>query len=332
MSFVVSGMGATVTLETNVTLSVTNSGRIHVFVNDYEIQNILLNAQQQSYLVASSLPFASNNVTIAYTLEPLLSGANRDMGQTVSFVGISVGNGGVVAQPNPPLSRRIDIVGDSISAGSGYDKLESIGDPLSLGTACHPWAPTIGNSQNYNWETYAARSLRANATTIAWSGKGLIYNSGCHAGPTLPTLYNRTFATQSAGNEPWDFTRAFRPDAVLVYLGTNDFSCNRTEPAAFTDALVSFMVNISALYAASPGPAAKTTFFLAVGPMSPVLPYEPIVAAIDAALALGVHASLLDLRGNASMPLDGCGGHPGPFGHWTMARLAVAQIKAVMGW
>lgn len=271
-------------------------------------------------------------MTISYNLEPLLSGANREIGQTVSFVGISVGNGGVVAHPNPPLSRRIDIVGDSITAGSGYDKLEAIGDPLSLGTACQPWAPIVGNSQNYNWETYAARSLRANATTIAWSGKGLIYNSGCHAGPTLPILYNRTFATQSEG-EPWDFTRTSRPDAVLIYLGTNDFSCSSTTPAAFTGALVSFMINITALYSASPGPV-NTTFFLAIGPMSPVLPFEPIVAAVDAAQALGMRASLLDLRGNASMPvaLDGCGGHPGPFGHWRMAGLAVAQIKAVMGW
>jgi hypothetical protein len=29
---------------------------------------------------------------------------------------------------------------------------------------------------------------------------------------------------------------------------------------------------------------------------------------------------------------DGCGGHPGPIGHWMMAEQAAPQIRAAMGW
>ena len=63
------------------------------------------------------------------------------------------------------------------------------------------------------------RFFGANCTTIAWSGKGLIHNSGCSAGPLMPTLYKQAYATRA--EVPWDFSRQSRPDAVLIYLGTN---------------------------------------------------------------------------------------------------------------
>lgn len=70
-----------------------------------------------------------------------------------------------------------------------------------------------------NWESYVCRFFGANCTTIAWSGKGLIHNSGCSAGPLMPTLYKQAYATRA--EVPWDFSRQSRPDAVLIYLGTN---------------------------------------------------------------------------------------------------------------
>lgn len=41
-----------------------------------------------------------------------------------------------------------------------------------------------------------------------------------------------------------------------------------------------------------------------------------ITATLHQAAAAGLSASLLDMRNNT---LDGCGGHPGPIGHWEMA-------------
>ena len=83
--------------------------------------------------------------------------------------------------------------------------------------------------------------------------------------------------------------------------GTNDFSCNRTTDAAFTAGAVAFMHNITASYAASPGPAA-TTFLLAIGPMSPTRPLAALQAAIAQAKAEGLTASLIDMTNST---LDG---------------------------
>ena len=98
--------------------------------------------------------------------------------------------------------------------------------------------------------------------------------------------------------------------------------------ALFTAAASALMRNITRYYSASPGPAASR-FALVIGPMSPERPLAAISAAIAAAAADGIAASLLDMR-NAT--LDGCGGHPGPAGHWQMALEAAPQIKALMGW
>lgn len=325
-TFVVTGMDATVTMWTNITLEASNSARVSVYVNGYDAANLMLHNSTPSYLLASSLPLAINTITIQYAFEPGSSGASRSNLRTPGIFGFNVGNGGAFAAPTP-LTKRIDIIGDSITAGSMYDKLESVNGPLSLGTGCNPWSPVTGYSQTFNWETYLCRYFKANCTTIAWSGGVLVDPSVSKCPPRayLPQLYTQTFAT---GTELWDFSATSRPDLTIIYLGTNDYSCANMTDALFTAAYGALLANITRYYSASPGPA-TTQFLLTIGPMAPIRPLAALNTAIAAANAAGIKASLLDMR-NAT--LDGCGNHPGPLGHWQMALKAAPQIKAVMGW
>jgi hypothetical protein len=202
---------------------------------------------------------------------------------------------------------------------------------FSLGGHCAPWCPLYGYSQTGAWQTHVARYFDANLSTTAWSGKGLIFNSGCKPGALMPALYNTTFGA-NAEAAPWDFSRSSRPDAVIVLLGTNDYSCNETSDAAFTAALVSFFHSVTALYAASPpSPSGRggIVFVPALGPISPTKPLAAMRAAVAQALAEGLQAALLDMT-NAT--LDGCGSHPGPYGHMQMAMQAAPQLKAILGW
>ena len=304
-SFVVTGVGATVTMWCNITLDAAHSGRVSVYVNDQDAANLMLHQATPSYLLAAALPFASNNITVLYAFEPGSSGADRTTLRTPSVFGFSAGSGGAFGAPTP-AARRIDILGDSISAGSMYDRLESVGGALSLGTGCHPWSPPTSYSSASNWETYLCRYFRANCSTTAWSGGVLVDPSVSHCPPRahIPQLYTQTFGT---GPEAWDFARATRPDLVIIYLGTNDFACANVTDALFTAAAGQLMRNVTRYYSASPGPAAATRFMLAVGPMSPTRPLAAIAAAIAAASAEGIAASLLDMR---NVTLDGCGSHP----------------------
>lgn len=221
-SFTVAGQFATLTMHTNVTLAENNSARVSVFINDYDAANLMLHRDTPSYLLAAALPEAVNNVTVHYAFEPGSSGAARSALRTPAIFGFSAGNGGAFIAP-APAARRIDIIGDSITAGSMYDKLESVNGPLSFGTGCHPWSPVTGYSQVYNWETYLCRYFRANCTTVAWSGGVLVDPAVSHCPPRayMPQLYTQTFGTSLANEEPWDFSRTSRPDLVIIFLGTN---------------------------------------------------------------------------------------------------------------
>ena len=319
----VAGAGASLTLVANMS-SAPGPARVAVYVNGYDTANLMLSADAEQYLLAAAMPEAVNNVTVRYSFEPGYSHADAASGLGPGFFGFAAGSGGAFVPPLP-LARRIDIVGDSISAGSMYDKLQAVNGELSLNDGCHPWSPPTGMSDAQNWHGYLCRYFSANCTNIAWSGKGLIHNSGCNPGPLMPQLYTQNFGT---GPNPWDFGRSSKPDAVLIYLGTNDFSCAETTDAAFTAGYVQFLHNITKWYAASPGPAV-TKFLLAVGPMSPTRPVSAVQAAIAQANAAGLSASYLDMT-NAT--LDGCGGHPGPIGQWQMALHAAPQIKSALGW
>jgi len=320
---------ATLTVRTAATFAPRLAGRLVVFINGFEATNVLVPAGPQAFLVAAALPAnVTSNVTIVYSMEQVLSGASPT--QFMVFAGFDVGGGGSLAAP-PRQLRRLDVIGDSITAGASYDRMESVRGAFSLGGGCAPWCPLYGYSQTGAWETYVARFFDANISTTAWSGKGLIHNSGCNAGPTMPQLYTTTFGANPEA-APWDFSRSSRPDAVIVFLGTNDFSCNETTDAAFTAALVEFFHNVTAHYAAAappPSGRAATVFVPALGPMSPTKPLAAIRAAVAQALAEGLQAALLDMT-NAT--LDGCGGHPGPYGHMQMAAQAAPQLQAILGW
>ena len=321
----VAGVGSSLTLLANLS---SGPARVSVYVNGYDAANLMLSNASSAYLLAAAMPDAENFVEVRFAFEPIYSQADAAAGRTPSFFGFAAGAGGSFLPP-APLARRIDIVGDSISAGGMFDKLQAVGGALSLNDGCHPWSPATGMSDSFNWHNYLCRYFSANCTNTAWSGKGLIHNGGCSQGPLMPQLYTQAFATDAA--QAWDFSRSARPDAVVIYLGTNDFSCNLTTDALFSAALVSFFHNVTSYYAASPPPpsGAPIHFFAAVGLMSPTRPLAAVNAAIAQASAEGLRASFLDMR-NATA--DGCGGHPGPIGHWQMALQAAPQIKAAMAW
>ena len=125
-SFQVLGKGATVTLHTNVSLPPSEAVKITVFVNSFSSGSVMIHAQTPAYLLTAGLTFDVNNITVHYDTECLVGGVSRRQQQVANFVGFSAGNGGTFA-PATPLLRRMDVVGDSITAGSMSDLHEAVG-------------------------------------------------------------------------------------------------------------------------------------------------------------------------------------------------------------
>jgi hypothetical protein len=133
--------------------------------------------------------------------------------------------------PDPLPKRKMEFVGDSITAGAGTDISDSpCGQPNWYG-------------QHNNYESYGpktARLLNAQWMVSAVSGIGLIH-SCCNMSFTMPDVYdkiaNRPSSDNFAASTNWDFSR-YQPDIVTVCLGQNDGPANQNQFVAAYESFV----------------------------------------------------------------------------------------------
>lgn len=232
-----------------------------------------------------------------------------------------------------PLKRQIEIIGDSISVGYGLDGVNP----------CTNNAAVTDNPKTYG--ALAATSLNADYQVLAWSGKGLVRNiatGSVDTSPLIPQLYTRYGANDADNSYP--FPNTWSPSAVVINLGTNDWSylgfnsagqSYAARPvlsnAAFTTGLVNFVKSIQKRY---PG----AHFFLLNSPM--LGDYYPTVqdaqhtnqtkAVKDAIAQLGGKASFVDWPSQGSEV--GCDYHPNAATHAAEGSVLATAIRGVLKW
>lgn len=155
---------------------------------------------EQLYPIASGLADGEHEVFLYRRTEASFGDTN--------FLGVELGSGTLLAPPPAP-NRRIEVIGDSITCGYGNE---------GPNESCNFSADTENHYLTYG--AIAARNLNAELTTIAWSGKGIIYNYGDDKNQPLPEIYDQILPYDSSSI--WSF--AWQPDVVVINLGTNDFS------------------------------------------------------------------------------------------------------------
>lgn len=148
--------------------------------------------------------------------------------------------------PGAP-SRRIEFYGNSITCGYGI--LDSVAsNPFSVKT----------QDEGRTFAAQAAQALGAERRTVCWSGKGVVQNYNRDTlNPTLPKLYQQILPWDA--QNLWDFS-GWTPHAVVVNLGTNDFSHVAPDSTKFHRTYAAFVDSLHARY-----PQAK--FVLVDGPM-----------------------------------------------------------------
>ncbi|KAH6629141.1 SGNH hydrolase-type esterase domain-containing protein [Boeremia exigua] len=232
-----------------------------------------------------------------------------------------------------PLTRQIEIIGDSISVGYGLDGTNP----------CTNNAALTNNPKTYG--VLAANALKADYSVIAWSGKGLVRNiatGSTDTSPIMPELWTR-YGANDASNS-YTFPASWKPSAVVINLGTNDWSylaytatgqsyaARETLKAAdFTAALVKFVKSIQTRY-----PAAQ--FFLLSSPMlgdsfptaADAQRTNQIKAVQDAVKQIGAKAQYVDWPQQGSDV--GCDYHPNAATHAAEGKVLAAAIKATLKW
>lgn len=246
----------------------------------------------------------------------------------VSNVTVVGGTSGEVTAP----SRRIQIIGDSISVGYGLD-----GTYPCTNTAALEDAPKT-------YGALTAQNLSADYDIIAWSGKGLIRNyptGEVDDTPIMPELWTR-YGANDADNS-YTFPVADTPDIVVINLGTNDFDYMLTnssgdlyearpplDPDTYTAALVNFTTTIQGHY-----PDAE--FFITTSPllsdgypMANDTQHTTQANCIQAAVAeIGSNAHFVNFPTQDSSNNNiGCDYHPSAATHQAMAVILTAAIEA----
>lgn len=246
---------------------------------------------------------AQHNILLWYLIDPI----------ALSWPVISKGNitllefltDGTFGPPPPTLSRRLQVVGDSITAGNQINNV-----------TCQP-------DHSGTYEAYLCSHFGANCSTQAISGFGIFENCCTELeNLTMSTMVRLTIPSDLSS--VWD-NSAFVPDAVLINLGTNDNGRNNGTQAwvdGFVNTYAQFLVNFTIMYN-NP----KLPIFCEMGPITHT-PYAWIADAMKIAASQGVTNTHVI---NYTTPVDKCG-HPDYAAHEVMYTQAAPIIAEVLGW
>lgn len=143
----------------------------------------------------------------------------QDSCHMVTFYGLELEDDSELLDPPKLPQRRIEVYGDSVSAGEVSEAVEYVGQPDP------EWHQGEFSNSYYSYAAIAARKLNAQLYDIAQGGIALMDRTGWFKEPDAVGMesawdklqYNPDFGA----SRPWDFSN-YRPHVVIVAIGQND--------------------------------------------------------------------------------------------------------------
>lgn len=235
------------------------------------------------------------------------------------FAGLLLDAGQRLVQGPAANGRQLEFIGDSITAGYGIE-----GDSPE----CYFTPVTQNAAQSYAAQT--AQALRADYTLIALSGLGVVRNlrEAEAASPETAVAYiDRTLGMNSFVRYASD---GAAPDAVIINLGTNDFSSLPfPDDEAFVAAYQELLAELRGRY--------TTAQIVAVaGPLMQGRAPQLIAQAVERQQAVAgdekVHFFEIEDTLERSAADFGCDWHPNVSGHEKMAAQLTPALAEILGW
>jgi lysophospholipase L1-like esterase len=300
----------------------TEKNYYDAIVDDAKPVKISAAKGQTSFIVASNLENKEHSVTLVKRTE-----ANIGYSDFLGFTFL-----GEISSPPARPNRRIEIIGDSISAGSGAEAANGSAECQEGG-----WGQPYHNAYG-SYGAVMARSLQADYHVTAVSGIGLVrdYSFKYDARP-MPAVYDLLFIELE--NSPAWNPANWVPDAVVVALGTNDFSPGdsdrpKMDIALFTTSYVQFVTKLRGYY-----PNAQI-FAISSPMLGDGWPAATDTSLTDQKQALTAVEEHFSSAGDTKVHKFfvtklsgvGCGTHPDTEQHAFLAKELGAYVKSVMGW
>jgi len=315
------GTGAVVMLEDEFKWG-TNRNYYDAVIDDGTVVKIAPDRSGTRYEVASGLPNTEHTIAIVKRTE-----ASIGYGK---FQGFEFA-GEILPPPERP-ARRIEFIGDSITAGTGIEAENNSAECQADG-----WGQPYNNAR-LAYGPVLARSLGAEYHVSAVSGIGLVRNySFQYDARPMPDVYDLIFFEQT-GSPVWDH-KLFVPDVLVLALGTNDFSPGDSERESMDEDIFAakYVEFIGKLRSCHP----QAEIFCISSPMlGDHWPTPSNTFATDQKNAITKTVDALNADGDAkvrkyfSLPIVGigCGTHPSVDQQAMMATQLRTAIAPVMGW
>jgi lysophospholipase L1-like esterase len=137
--------------------------------------------------------------------------------------------------------RKIEFIGNSLTTGYGNE----------VSIAAPPQGkPTTGfhsvNENNYTaWGALTCRSLKAQYSCTAYSGRGVYRNNTGSETGTLPLIYD--YVNPDKTDAFWNHQK-FVPDVIVIDLGSNDFAMGVPDSTAFCSTYNSFIETLRGIH------------------------------------------------------------------------------------
>jgi lysophospholipase L1-like esterase len=282
--------------------------------NDYNVyvdgqpMPVLRTGAETLYTVAQGLPEGRHTVRLTRRTE-------SGWGEAV-FKGFVLDKGRKLAELPPRPERGLLFIGDSFTTGYGNEG--QLGCSFSRET------------QNIE-RTYAAlvsQELGAEYEIVAKSGRGVVRNYGEPTTTSAKPMPAYLGQAKAEKEQPvWDFGR-WVPDAVIINLGTNDFSTEPSPPEqVFAQGYEALIADVRRVYPNVP-------IFCVAGPRMRGPANAYIQAIVDRQRAKdGGRTHLALIQDTLQMPADyGCDSHPGITGHRKMADQLKPVLSQALGW
>ena len=275
---------------------------------------------QELYRLVSGLSDGEHQVELFKRVEAA-PGGNSGAGKA-EILGFVLHGSELLPAQRP--ERRLEFVGDSITCGYGNELETSEPDSFHY---------TSRNSNGHRaYGAVTASLLGAQYLAVAHSGRGVSRNFSGGGGQLLPDMYLNSIPDDAAARA-WDPAQ-YVPDAVIINLGTNDFSTSGIDRALFVQNYTSFLAKLRGYYP-------NAALVAALGPM--LSDYYPpgekawtnAQADVQTAVAARVQAGDRNVHFLAFSPQAAPFGedwHPTLATHRKMAEQLSTKLKAILGW
>ncbi len=291
-----------------------------VSVDGREPTLLEVSPQQERYPLAADLPEGEHQVELFKRVEAAPGGSSgAGKAEILGFV-----LHGSALLPAEQPARRLEFIGDSITCGYGNELTTTTPDTAHY---------TTRNSNGHKaYGAVTAQLLGAQYSAVAYSGRGISRSFGGGAGRIMPDMYLSSIPEDSAASS-WDPAQ-YLPDAVVINLGTNDFSTTGVDREVFKRNYVDFLSTLRGYYP-------KAALVAVIGPM--LSDYYPpgenawtnAQADIKAAVEARVTAGDSNVHFLAFAPQTAPYGedwHPTVATHRKMAEQLSASLKGILAW